>query len=155
MERSDNNMSETKTQEKVANSPKKPQADKPDAGKPKADKTEKTSDTNSGGNAKSAPKSASESSTSHFSSVSTPAYKVGWESIFGGSKAYQKRTSNSANGTHFLEQLIIDDEDIDEELRSALFKVFQRQARKQGISLAKIKKRAEFSYTLNCDIQEK
>jgi len=42
-----------------------------------------------------------------------------------------------------------------EELRSALFKVFQKQARKQGISLAKIKKRVEFSYTLQCDVEKK
>ncbi|MCP4937527.1 MAG: hypothetical protein GY927_25780 [bacterium] len=148
-------MSETKTQEKVASSSKKPQADKPDAGKSKSDGTVKTSDANSSGNANSAPKSASESSISHFSSVSTPAYKAGWESIFGGSKAHQKRKSNSANDDHFPDHLTIDDEDIDEELRSVLFKVFQKQARKQGISLAKIKKRVEFSYTLNCGIEEK
>ena len=148
-------MSETKTQEKAASGSKKPQGDKPDAGKPKAGETAKTSDANAGGSAKSAPKSASESSISHFSSVSTPAYKAGWESIFGGSKASRKETSNSLNGDLFLGQLKIEDEDIDEELRGALFKVFQKQARKQGISLAKIKKRVEFNYTLHCDVEEK
>jgi len=148
-------MSDAKPQEKAASSSKTPPADKSDAGKSKAGETVKTSDASSGGSASSAPKSAAETSISHFSSVSTPAYKAGWESIFGGSKTKQKETSKSANDDVFEGQLTLEDEDIAEELRNALFKAFQKQARKQGISLAKIKKQVEFSYTLQCDVEKK
>ncbi len=148
-------MSDAKTKEKAASSSKKPQADKSDAGKSNAGETVKTSDASSGGSATSAPKSAAETSISHFSSVSTPAYKAGWESIFGGSKSKQKEASSSAKNDVFEGQLTLEDEDISEELRSALFKAFQKQARKQGISLAKNKKRVEFSYTLQCDVEKK
>ena len=148
-------MSDAKTQSKAANSSKKSEASKPAAGNQGAGTSTSTSEFNSGGGAASAPKSASERSISHFSSVSTPAYKAGWDSIFGGSKTSQIGMSNSANDDHFPAQLTIDDEAINEELRAALYKAFQKQAHKQGVSLAKIKKRADLSYTLKCAIEEK
>ena len=148
-------MSDAKTQKKAVNGSNKPQVEKSDAGKSKAEKTAKTTDTTSGDSTKATPKSASQTSTSHFSSVSTPAYKSGWDNIFGRSKSGEKSALSSADDGYFPEQLTIDDEDIGEELRIALYKVFQKQARKQGVSLAKIKKRVDFSYTLNCDIEAK
>ncbi len=122
----------------------KPQAGKSEAAKPKADAAPSPS-----------PKSAAESSISHFSSVSSPAYKAGWESIFGGPKSRGKGPAKPAKSEHIPDHLTLDDEDIGEELRRALYKAFQKQARKQGISLAKIKKRVEFSYTLQCDVEKK
>ena len=49
---------------------------------------------NSGDNAKKsdAPKSSSQTSTSHFSNVSTPEYRAGWDKIFGKSKVEQSST---------------------------------------------------------------
>ena len=148
-------MSETKTQGKESGSSKKASADKSDTGKSSSDSAAKTSDSGSGsgGTAGTAGKSASERSISHFSSVSTPAYKAGWDSIFG-SKAKRTKTVRDASDDDYPEQLTIDDEQISEELRSALYKAFQKQARKQGFSLAKVKKRARLSYTLTCDIEQ-
>ncbi len=148
-------MSETKTRETAASGSKTVQAGKSDTAKPKSGETAKSSGSDAGGSASSPPKSASETSISHFSSVSSPAYKAGWESIFGGSKAKRKGSSKSAKGDPIPDQLTLEDDDIGEELRAALYKAFQKQARKQGTSLAKIKKRVELSYSLRCDIEEK
>ena len=53
-----------------------------------AEKTVKQTASNSGASSSKsdAPKSASQSSISHFSSVSTPEYRAGWDKIFGKSK---------------------------------------------------------------------
>lgn len=148
-------MSETKTQGKESGSSAKAPAEKSGAGKSSSSTSADTSSSNSGGNAGSAGKSASERSISHFSSVSTPAYKAGWDSIFGGSKAKGKKAAKRGKDDEYPDRLTIEDQDLDEELRTALYKAFQKKARKQGISLAKIKKRVEFTYTLTCDIEEK
>ena len=125
------------------------------SGSSTSDKSSKSSDSGSGGSTSSKPKSASELSISHFSSVSSPAYKAGWESIFGKPKSNKKIAAKSANDDQIPDQLTIEDEDIKKELRDALYKAFQKQARKQGFSLAKVKKRVELSYTLKLDIEEK
>ena len=148
-------MSEAKVQEKVSTSPKKAKTEKAEAGTKGAGETTKSADTTSVEKTDAAPKSASQSSISHFSSVSTPAYKEGWDSIFGRSKIDHTTASNTDNGEHIPEILTIHDVDIDKELRSALYKAFKRLARAQGINLAKIKKQVEFEYILDCNIKKK
>ena len=148
-------MSEAKVQEKVSTSPKKAKTEKAEAGTKGAGETTKSADTTSVEKTDAAPKSASQSSISHFSSVSTPAYKEGWDSIFGRSKIGHTTASNTDNGEHIPEILTIHDVDIDKELRSALYKAFKRLARAQGINLAKIKKQVEFEYILDCNIKKK
>ena len=148
-------MSEAKTKDKADAGPKKAKAEKVEPASKADDKAAKTTDTASAEKTKAAPKSASQSSISHFSSVSTPAYKQGWESIFGGAKVGQKSALNSNNSELFPEMLTIDDEDIDVELRNALYKAFQKKARKQGISLSKVKKLVDFEYSLDCNLREK
>lgn len=113
---------------------------------PSADKSASKPDT--------APKSASQSSISHFSSVSTPAYRSGWEAVFGGGKN-AKKTSKTSNGVDLPQRLRISDGDIELELRNLLYKAFQRQARKQGVSLSKMKKIANIEYSLDCNITDK
>ena len=152
-------MNKVKAQGNVAAGPKKTKAEKPKTKGTEADKTAKTADTSSADKpadkTKAAPKSASQSSISHFSSVSTPEYRSGWESIFGGSKSANNRSSNSTNGEYFPEYLSIIDEDIDEELRNILFKAFQRQAKKQGVNFANIKKLAVFEFSISCSLKGK
>lgn len=148
-------MSEVKTQNKGSSAPQKAKTEKSDAGTKSASETTKSTETTSVEKTEAAPKSASQSSISHFSSVSTPAYKKGWDDIFGRSKNGRQSASNSSNGEYIPEKLTIHDVDIDKELRSALYKAFQRQARAQGISLAKIKKQVEFEYILDCNLKKK
>ncbi|MFK5981062.1 MAG: hypothetical protein QM488_19500 [Rhizobiaceae bacterium] len=148
-------MSKVKVQEKTSAEPKKVKTEKAEAGANGASETTKSADTTSVGKSDAAPKSASQSSISHFSSVSTPAYKEGWANIFGRSKIDHTTASNTDDGEHFPEKLTIHDVDIDKELRRALYKAFQRQARAQGINLAKINKQVEFEYVLDCNIKKK
>lgn len=148
-------MSEAKTQRKDSATSKKTSPGKAEAGKNGANETSKTADTNPVEKTDAVAKSASQSSISHFSSVSTPAYKEGWDSIFGGSKITRKTASKTDNSGAFPEKLTIHDEDIDKELRGVLYKAFQQKARKQGVSLAKIKKLVEFEYVIDCHTKVK
>ena len=151
-------MSEAKVSEKSSSGAPKAKTEKADTGakaSKSASETSKPADTSSAAKADAAPKSASQTSISHFSSVSTPAYKEGWENIFGRSKFGSSKASKPANGEQLPEKLTIEDKDIDQELKSALYKAFQRRARAQGISLARIKKQVDFEYILQCNLNEK
>ena len=86
-------MSDAKTPKKAETKSKKNEAAKTEVVKTEVVKTEvasteaanteiKTAD-GSASKAVSQPKSASQSSISHFSSVSTPQYRSGWNNIFG------------------------------------------------------------------------
>ena len=54
-----------------------------DSKKTVGEKKDSTSQESSTNKSEKTPKSASQSSISHFSSVSTPAYRAGWDNIFG------------------------------------------------------------------------
>ncbi|MEQ9690372.1 MAG: hypothetical protein RLO48_11635 [Bauldia litoralis] len=155
-------MSDVKAPKKGDAASKKPEATKTEvksteAKKPESETPAKAAETASetpAAKADAAPKSASQTSISHFSSVSTPAYRAGWEAIFGGAAAW-KTKSKASDGDDFPDQLVIADEDIDAELRAALYKAFQKKARSQGFSLAKAKKTADIAYNLDCNLIRK
>ena len=97
-------MSEVKSQRKAdvgskAPETKKTEVKKTEVKKPEAAQSptasEPPSADNSAGKTDATPKSASQSSISHFSSVSTPAYRSGWNSIFGGGTVSKKTKSNT------------------------------------------------------------
>ena len=100
-------------------------------------------------------KSASQTSISHFSSVSTKEYRSGWEAIFGSAKTAKRASKKGTNELSFPIRLEIYDNEIKEELRTLLYKAFQRQARSQGYSMAKYKKIADIEYNLGCEIIKK
>ena len=100
-------------------------------------------------------KSASQTSISHFSSVTTKEYRSGWEEIFGKKKKAKKSRAKKANGVDLPITLDLSDEDIKDDLRALLYKAFQRQARKEDISLAQLKKIADIEYSLVCDLSKK
>ena len=155
-------MSDVKAPKKGDAASKKPEATKTEAKsteakKPESETPAKAAETASetpAAKADAAPKSASQTSISHFSSVSTPAYRAGWEAIFGGAAA-RKTKSKASDGDDFPDQLVLTDEDIDAELRAALYKAFQKKARSQGFSLAKAKKMADIAYNLDCNLIRK
>jgi hypothetical protein len=155
---------------------KKKSADKeiktsPDAGAAAADKgADKSDDKSSDQSANSTTeksgdskgqvnKSASQTSISHFSSVSTEEYRSGWANIFGNTKSTKKtskhRESGQSDPLDSPLRLKLYDEDITDDLRVELYKAFQRQARKDGIGLVKLKKIAAFEYTLECRVSKK
>lgn len=100
-------------------------------------------------------KSASQTSISHFSSVTTKEYRSGWEEIFGKKKKAKKSRAKKAHGVDLPITLDLSDEDIKDDLRALLYKAFQRQARKEDISLAQLKKIADIEYSLICDLSKK
>ena len=100
-------------------------------------------------------KSASQTSISHFSSVTTKEYRSGWEEIFGKKKKAKKSRAKKSNGVDLPITLDLSDEDIKDDLRALLYKAFQRQARKEDISLAQLKKIADIEYSLICDLSKK
>lgn len=88
-------MSDTKAAKKAKTAPKKGEtaksaANKSEAAKPDTGKSDKSSADSSTKKAESAGKSKSQESISYFSSVSTPAYRAGWDHIFGSGKKSKK-----------------------------------------------------------------
>jgi len=100
-------------------------------------------------------KSASQTSISHFSSVSTNEYRSGWEAIFGSGSGGKKKSAKSLDEVNLPIQLEIQDKDIKEDLRTLLYKAFKSQARRDGISLAKYKKIGVIKYNIDCKVEEK
>lgn len=100
-------------------------------------------------------KSASQTSISHFSSVSSNEYRSGWEAIFGSGKVTKKKNASSLNKVNLPIHIEIRDHDIKEDLRILLYKALKSQARKNGISLAKCKKLGVIKYNIDCNVSEK
>ena len=100
-------------------------------------------------------KSASQSSISHFSSVSTPQYRSGWNSIFGDESGVKKINPDKVRGNDFPKKLNILDYDIDVKLRNALDAAFNDLAKRRDIHLADQENSLRFEYNINCVIKEK
>ena len=102
-----------------------------------------------------APKSASQSSISHFSSVSTPEYRSGWDNIFGAKSETRKSRPDQVDENNFPQKLNLLDYDIDLKLRNALDVVFSDLAKKRGIDPKTFNQSLKISYNINCEIKEK
>ena len=137
----------------------------PDANKGKVESVAKTTDTSTvdkagsstadktANKAEAAPKSASQASLSHFSSVSTPEYRAGWQRIFGGGEVNEKEEQEVSNENKFLLQIEVQDTEINAELRSMLYSSLLAQANKQGVDIEKVKNSASIEYSLRCKIR--
>ena len=137
----------------------------PDANKGKVESVAKTTDTSTvdkagsstadktANKAEAAPKSASQASLSHFSSVSTPEYRAGWQRIFGGGEVNQKEEQEVSNENEFPLQIEVQDIEINAELRSMLYCSLLAQANKQGVDIEKVKNSASIEYSLQCKIR--
>ena len=159
-------MSEAKAPKKVETAPKSVEAAKPvvtksEAAKPDAAKSETTaSDTatpeSSPKKAEPSAKSASQESISHFSSVSTPEYRSGWDKIFGVKKDFAETTlDNTKNETKNQEvpsKMTLRDADVNAELRALLDEAFEIFARNNGINIGDIKKSTALEYNIDCVI---
>ena len=146
------NNSEKKSVESASKSADKPskETSKSSTGASEGNSTDQTSEKSSTSN-----KSASQTSISHFSSVSTKEYRSGWEAIFGSGKISKSPTKGKSTEIDFPIRLKIFDEDIKEDLRALLYKAFERQAQKQGYRAGKHKKLVDIEYNLECKIIKK
>ena len=116
------------------------------ASTPAADSAAKT--TSSGG------KSASQSSISHFSSVSTPQYRSGWEAIFGGGKKPEATGQDDANENELPGTLTLQDADISPELRVLLDEAFSLFAEKNGVDFHAMKAKSALKYSIECELSK-
>lgn len=97
------------------------------------------------------PKSASQSSISHFSSVSTPAYRDGWAAIFGNKGGGEKGDKKNSL-VNLPVNFTLEDEELGLENKKAIYAVLQKKLRKRGVSLAKLKKEGRMSFRVECEI---
>ena len=142
----------TKKIEKVSNKsePKKTELKKSDSVKNEAGKTEALS---TPGTSEKKPQSASQASISHFSSVSTPEYRKGWDNIFG---ARKEITEHNETAKRDLPKLLsVENKDIETSLRHVLDEVFEIIALKKGYEFKELKKIANLSYKISCEFQKK
>jgi hypothetical protein len=158
-------MSDAKTPKKAETKSKKNEAAKTEVVKTEVVKTEvpsteaantesKTAD-DLASKAVSQPQSASQSSISHFSSVSTPQYRSGWNNIFGDGSDVKKILPKEVSQNDFPQKFNILDYDIDLILRDALDVAFNDVLKKRGINLKGAKALVRFEYNLICEIKEK
>jgi hypothetical protein len=118
----------------------------------KKDTTEKSTETTQDSKTtkdKTPPKSASQSSISHFSSVSTPAYRSGWEQIFGNKERVEDNLDDNQEN---FQEFSVEDSSIDLDLRSLLYKAFQTEAQKHGFQLDDVNDTSNIVYNLSCKI---
>ena len=135
----------------------KPEASKSDVPKSDAPKTETSSTENpkvekSESKSDAPPKSASQASISHFSSVSTPEYRSGWNAIFGGGQDKEKLKVNQDTLPTKIE---ISDEDIPAHLREALDQNLGDILKQQGHDLTEGETSLCFEYAIDCTINRK
>ena len=138
-------MNQTTPQKKEKNSVKEPSAKPSDKEKTKSG--EPVTKENQVAKTKSTNQSASQRSISHFSSVSTPEYREGWNRIFG--------KDNVKNNQPSLQKLSISDVEIDPQTRTILTKFFKKYALKQGFDVETTNELKDGSYSLECIIRNK
>ena len=118
----------------------------------KKDTTEKSTETTQDSKTtkdKTPRKSASQSSISHFSSVSTQAYRSGWEQIFGNKERVEDNLDDNQDN---LQEFSVEDSSINIDLRTLLYKAFQTEAQKHGFQLDDVNDTSNIVYNLSCKI---
>ena len=117
-------------------------------------KTEKTEKTSKVGSTK---KSASQLSISHFSSVSTPEYREGWERIWGGKKSDDSIKKDSYSNSSLINKIVLKDQDLSEKLKLEILKELVTYSKKYDLDLTKSKdldvSTVNFSCILNFEVK--
>ncbi|MFP6745900.1 MAG: hypothetical protein VCB77_12025 [Alphaproteobacteria bacterium] len=98
-------------------------------------------------------RAAADSSPSYFSSVSSPEYRSGWDSVFASGKGTKKaaakpRRAKTGNGLPVTIEL--DHADLDDDIRAAIEDAFRRKARKKRVKFDQFMKKAQVTWRLEC-----
>jgi hypothetical protein len=109
----------------------------------------------SAGEPAAAPKSASQSSISHFSSVSTPEYRSGWNKIFGTSPVAAPAQPTGESTSTLPADFSLPDAQISSALRAKLAEALHPLVEAQGIRLSETQETVEVSYTIVCHVVAK
>jgi len=119
-----------------------------DSKKTVGEKKETKSESSSSNKSEKTPKSASQTSISHFSSVSTPAYRSGWDNIFGNKNS--SKSSVMVSEDKITNEFSLSDGEINKELRQALFEAFSGKAKDEGFELPKSSEIGIMKYNISC-----
>ena len=122
---------------------------KTDSAKTDSAKTEATASDNKSDKK---PQSAAQTSISHFSSVSTPEYRQGWDHIFGARK--ETISQDEKTQRKLPENLTITHTDIDRTLYDALEQKFKALAQKEGYDFDELSRLTDLRYTITCEFKE-
>ena len=136
-------MSSSTTPKKTETVSKTTDIQKTDAVKTDTPASDKTSDKK--------PQSASQSSISHFSSVSTPEYRQGWDQIFGTSKS--KIPLDDKTKKRLPENLLLTHKDIDTTLQNTLKTLFKALAIKEGYDIEDFNRLDNLKYRVTCELK--
>ena len=147
-------MSKENTPQKAETKPKKNGVNKTEAVKTDTANSENKTADNSVSKKETAPKSASQSSISHFSSVSTPEYRSGWDNIFGEKSNAKEINSKQITKSDLPKRFNLFDYDVDLELRAALDKTLTDVAEKRGFDLTRNKETTRYEYSITCEIKK-
>tara|TARA_Y200000002_G_C22163496_1_gene448080 strand:+ start:59 stop:484 length:426 start_codon:yes stop_codon:yes gene_type:complete len=98
-------------------------------------------------------KSASQVSISHFSSVSTPEYRQGWDRIWGSNNSNLNKTKVSNENSILSSEMTLLNQDLSENIKVKILKELEFSAKKKGFILPRSNisnlKNIEFSCTIN------
>ena len=141
-------MKDTTPPKKEKTLPKKASDTGNDKTKSKSEET--VSKDNKSGKTTSVNKSASQTSISHFSSVSTPEYREGWDRIFGPKGSKIGLASKVKRKDLELELLSIPVEDMDSKTQDFLHTLFKKYANRQGIQTEVVDNLMGGSYSIEC-----
>ena len=113
----------------------------------------KTTETSTPSKNISSTKSASQLSISHFSSVSTPEYREGWERIWGNNKLNFNREKVIDGNQTLPVEILLSNLDLSNLTKKTILKELQFYANKNNLSLPQSKEllleNIEFSCTIN------
>ena len=144
-------MNQTTPQKKEKNSVKEPSAKPSDKEKTKSG--EPVTKDNQVAKTKSTNQSASQRSISHFSSVSTPEYREGWDRIWGNSKLNFNRDKVIDDNNTLPVEISLSNLDLSDLTKKTILQELDVYANKNNLSLPQSKalllKNIEFSCTIN------
>lgn len=112
-------------------------------------KSETTDKTSKVGSTK---KSASQLSISHFSSISTPEYREGWDRIWGGKKSSRIIKKNSHLNASDIDKIVIKDQDLSEKLKLEILKELVNYSTKYDLNLTKTKDLKTSDINFSCEL---
>lgn len=115
-----------------------------------------TSDTSSN-KTKSSNKSAAQLSISHFSSVSTPEYREGWDRIWGKGKTVIENKKTNLNNSDVLKDFTLFDKDIPISIKKEILNAFKIKAKNKLINIpnSNLLKLNNLKFSCKIDIKEK
>ncbi|MFP6740039.1 MAG: hypothetical protein VCD33_00175 [Alphaproteobacteria bacterium] len=106
---------------------------------------------------------AADNSPSYFSSVSTPEYRNGWDSVFSSSKSRKtaatkprrapaKAKAKAKNGLPVTIEL--DPAELDDDVRAVIEDAFRRKAKKKRVKFDQFMKKAQVTWRLECQFTD-